>query len=95
MGFFHMFADARMPIWGVSAILSSLLLVVLSKSEQRWFYLASLLMLVLFTLPATNFNQAGSGRGKSGAIADFILSVGYGQGGPKNTNLLNTKLTIY
>jgi hypothetical protein len=32
MGFFHMFADARMPIWGVLAILSNLLLVVLSRS---------------------------------------------------------------
>ena len=29
MGFLHMFADARMPIWGVSAILSNFLLVVL------------------------------------------------------------------
>src|SRR5262249_3458120 len=44
----HMFGDARMPIWGVSAILSNLLLTVLSRSEQRWFYLASLLMLILF-----------------------------------------------
>jgi Na+/melibiose symporter-like transporter len=50
MGFFHMFADARMPIWGVLAILSSLLLVVLSRSGQRWFYLASLLMLILFVI---------------------------------------------
>jgi hypothetical protein len=50
MGFFHMFADARMPIWGVSAILSNLLLVVLSRSGQRWFYLASLLMLILFVI---------------------------------------------
>ena len=41
MGFFHFFADARMPIWGVSAILSNLLLVVLSRSGQRWFYLAN------------------------------------------------------
>lgn len=39
-----------MPIWGVSAILSNLLLVVLSKGEQRWFYLASLLMLILFVI---------------------------------------------
>src|ERR1700745_3171759 len=46
MGFFHMFADARMAIWGVSAILSNFLLVVLSKSGQRCFYLASLLMLI-------------------------------------------------
>ncbi len=50
MGFFHLFADARMPIWGVSAILSNLLLVVLSRSGQRWFYLASLLMLILFVI---------------------------------------------
>ena len=50
MGFFHMFADARMPIWGVLAILSNFLLVVLSRSGQRWFYLASLLMLILFVI---------------------------------------------
>ena len=50
MGFFHLFADARMPIWGVSAILSNFLLVVLSRSGQRWFYLASLLMLILFVI---------------------------------------------
>ena len=50
MGFFHMFADARMPIWGVLAILSNLLLAVLHKGEQRWFYLASVLMLILFVL---------------------------------------------
>jgi hypothetical protein len=48
MVFFHLFADARMPIWGVSAILSNLLLVVSSRGGQRWFYLASLLMLILF-----------------------------------------------
>ena len=50
MGFFHMFADARMPIWGVLAILSNLLLGVFSRSEQRWFYLASILMLILFVI---------------------------------------------
>ena len=50
MGFLHMIADARMPIWGVLAILSNLLLVVLSRSGQRWFYLASLLMLILFVI---------------------------------------------
>src|SRR5499433_283826 len=50
MGFLHLFADARMPIWGVSAILSNLLLAVLSRSEQRWFYFASLLMLILFVI---------------------------------------------
>jgi hypothetical protein len=50
MGFFHMFADARMPIWGVLAILSNLLLAVLSKSGQRWFYFVSLFMLILFVI---------------------------------------------
>ena len=45
-----MFADARMPIWGVSAILPNFLLVVLSRSGQRWFYFASLLMLILFVV---------------------------------------------
>ena len=50
MGLFHMFADARMPIWGVSAILTNLLLAVLSKSGQRWFYFASLLLLILFVV---------------------------------------------
>jgi hypothetical protein len=49
MGFLHMFADARMPIWGISAILSNLLLVAFSRSG-RWFYLASLLMLILFVI---------------------------------------------
>ena len=49
MGFLQMFADARMPIWGVSAILSNLLLAVLSNSG-RWFYFASLLMLILFVI---------------------------------------------
>ena len=50
MGFFHLFADARMPIWGVLAILSNFLLVVLSRNEQRWFYLTSLLMMILFVI---------------------------------------------
>lgn len=50
MGFFHMVADARMPIWGVSAILSNILLAYLCRSEQHWFYLASVLMLILFVV---------------------------------------------
>ena len=50
MGFFHMFADARMPVWGVLAILSNLLLVALSRSGQRWLYLASFLVLILFVV---------------------------------------------
>src|SRR5499425_1312871 len=50
MGFLHMIADARMPIWVVTAILCNLLLAVFSRSEQRWFYVASLLMLIPFVL---------------------------------------------
>src|SRR6201997_4193929 len=50
MGFLHMLADARMPIWGVSAILSNFLLVLLSRSGQRWFYFVSLLMLIMFVV---------------------------------------------
>lgn len=50
MGFFHLFADARMPVWGVSAILSNFLLAVFSRSAQRWLYVASLFMLILFVV---------------------------------------------
>jgi len=50
MGFLHMFGDARMPIWGVAAILCNLLLAVVSRGEQRWFYFASLVMLILFVV---------------------------------------------
>ena len=50
MGFIHMIADARMPIWVVAAILCNLLLAVFSRSEQRWFYFASLLVLILFVV---------------------------------------------
>jgi len=50
MGFFHMIADARMPIWVVAAILCNLLLAAFTRSEQRWFYFASLLMLILFVV---------------------------------------------
>ncbi|HTA42125.1 MAG TPA: DUF1772 domain-containing protein [Bryobacteraceae bacterium] len=50
MGFLHMFADARMPIWGVSAILSNFLLVLPSRTGQRWFYFASLFMLIMFVI---------------------------------------------
>ena len=50
MGFIHMIADARMPIWGVAAILSNVFLAALSRSELRWFYLVSLLMLIMFVI---------------------------------------------
>jgi hypothetical protein len=50
IGFFHMFGNARMPIWGVAAILCNILLAGLSRGEQRWFYLASLLTLILIVI---------------------------------------------
>ena len=56
MGFFHMFGDARMPIWGVSAILSNILLAVFSSSA-RWFYLVSLLTLILFVAAYARFSK--------------------------------------
>jgi hypothetical protein len=50
MGFIHMFGDARMPIWGVLAILSNFLLALFSRSGHRGFHFASLSMLVLFVV---------------------------------------------
>jgi len=50
MGFIHSFGDARMPIWGVLAILSNLLLALFSRSGHRGFYFASLTMLILFVV---------------------------------------------
>jgi hypothetical protein len=50
MGFVHIFGDARMPIWGVWAILSNFLLALFSRSGHRGFYFASLSMLMLFVV---------------------------------------------
>jgi hypothetical protein len=50
MGFVHLFGDARMPIWGVLAILSNLLLALFSRSGHRGFYLLSLAVLILFVV---------------------------------------------
>jgi len=50
MGFIHIFGDARMPIWGVLAILSNFLLAVFSRGGHRGFYFASLAMLILFVV---------------------------------------------
>ena len=70
MGFFHMFADARMPIWGILAILSNLLLAVFSRSGQPWFYFASLVMLILFVilynLLSKPINRMQTGAAKKG-----------------------------
>ena len=45
-----MFADARMPVWGVSALISNVVLLIMSKCAQRWLCGASFLMLVLFVV---------------------------------------------
>jgi hypothetical protein len=50
MGFIHLFGDARMPIWGVLAILSNCLLALFSGSGHRGFYFGSLAMLILFVV---------------------------------------------
>jgi hypothetical protein len=50
MGFVHLFGDARMPIWGVLAILSNLLLALFSRSGHRGFYWLSLSVLILFVV---------------------------------------------
>ncbi|MDQ2835751.1 MAG: DUF1772 domain-containing protein [Acidobacteriota bacterium] len=50
IGFFHLYGDARMPIWGVAAILCNVVLAAFYRGEQRWFYLASLLALILFVV---------------------------------------------
>jgi len=74
MGFLHMFGDARMPIWGVLAILTNLLLAVFTRSEQRWLYLASLLMLILFVIGylrlSKPINQIQTEAAKTGKSLD-------------------------
>ena len=50
MGFIHAFGDARMPIWGVLAILSNLLLSLLPRGGHRGFYLLSFSALVMFVV---------------------------------------------
>jgi hypothetical protein len=50
MGFFHAYGDARMPIWGVLAILSNLLLGLLTRGGHRGLYLLSVSVLILFVV---------------------------------------------
>ena len=73
MGFFHSFADARMPIWGVLAILSNLL-NLFSGGGHRGFYLASLALLILFVV-IYNFlskpiNRLQTAAAKAGGTLD-------------------------
>jgi len=65
MGFVHLFADARMPIWGVLAILSNFLLALFNRSGHRGFHFAALTMLILFVVIYNRFvkaNQSASNR---------------------------------
>lgn len=57
MGFFHMFGDARMPIWGVLAMFCNLLLAIASGGELRWFYWASLALLILFVIAYSRLSK--------------------------------------
>lgn len=50
IGFIHFFGDARMPIWGVLAILSNLLLGLFSRGGHRGLYLLSISVLILFVV---------------------------------------------
>jgi len=74
MGFFHLLADTRMPIWVVLAILSNLLLAIMNGDGHRWLYLASVLMLILFVLFYTRFakpiNQIQIEAAQNGALLD-------------------------
>jgi hypothetical protein len=70
MGFFRLFADARMPIWGISAILSNILLAVLSRSDQRWFYFASLFMLILCVILYNLLSKIQTEAAKTGKRLD-------------------------
>jgi hypothetical protein len=74
MGFIHMFGDVRMPVWGIAAILSNLLLAAFGGSEQRWLYLASLFALILFTFGYARLskpiNQLQTEAAKNGASLD-------------------------
>jgi hypothetical protein len=74
MGFFHMYGDARMPIWGIAAIFSNILLAVFTGSEQRWFYVASAFMLILFVIGYARLskpiNQIQTEAAKTGKTLD-------------------------
>ena len=50
MGFIHSFGDARMPIWGVLAILANFLLGLLTRGGHRGLYLLSVSVLILFVV---------------------------------------------
>ena len=74
MGFFHIFGDARMPIWGVLAILSNLLLGLLTRGGHRGLYLLSVSVLILFVVIYNRLskpiNRAQSDAAKTGRTLD-------------------------
>jgi hypothetical protein len=81
MGFVHLFGDRRMPIWGILAILSNLLLVLFGTSGHRTFYLLSLSMLILlrgYLQPFLQANQSAPSRSgeKRGKIGQCSCAAG-------------------
>lgn len=57
MGFIHLFGDKRMPIWGVTAMLSNLLLALFRRNGYRMLYLLSLCMLIVFVVVYDRFSK--------------------------------------
>ena len=57
MGFLHLFGDKRMPIWGILAILSNLLLALFNTNEHRPLYLLSISVLILFVAIYDRFSK--------------------------------------
>jgi hypothetical protein len=60
MGFMHLlhlFGDRRMPIWGISAMLSNVLLLWISRGRYRLCYLLSLSVLILFVFIYNRFSK--------------------------------------
>jgi hypothetical protein len=57
MGFIHLFGDKRMPSWGVTAMLSNLLLALFRGNGYRAFYLLSLCMLIVFVVIYDRFSK--------------------------------------
>ncbi len=50
MGFIHIFGDARIPLWGILAILSNALLALFNGSGHRGLHVASVSMLIVFVV---------------------------------------------
>jgi hypothetical protein len=57
MGFIHAFGDARMPISGVLAVLSNLLLGLLTRGGHRSLCLLSFSVLVLFVVTYNRWSK--------------------------------------